>query len=290
MNSPSPSQLLSHWSVLCALFLPLLLSFSLTDLCSLSPSPSQLLSHWSVICALFLPLLLSFSLTDLWSVLSFSLSFSASLSLICALCSLSPSPSQLLSRWSVLSFSLSFSASLSLICALFLPPKSLSFFSFLSFSFLLAPSSHLPLQPLTPSSHSPPASVSLSLSLSLSNTHAHTHMHRLVRVARGGGGFGFSLSGNAPVFIRSVDPSGAATSAGLRAGDRLLALNGLNIRWADISSGEQIFHQVSRYFIRWADISSGEQRFGMCLVGECPRIPSLGYHLLLSLTLFYSSQ
>ena len=53
---------------------------------------------------------------------------------------------------------------------------------------------------------------------------------RLVRVVRGSAGFGFSLSGNAPVFIRSVDPAGAAAAAGLRPGERLLALNGLNIR------------------------------------------------------------
>ena len=43
-------------------------------------------------------------------------------------------------------------------------------------------------------------------------------------------GFGFTLSGNAPVFIRGVDPGGAAEGAGLRAGDHLLELNGLNIR------------------------------------------------------------
>ena len=53
---------------------------------------------------------------------------------------------------------------------------------------------------------------------------------RFVPVYRGSGGFGFTLSGNAPVFIRSVDPGGAAALAGLRAGDRLLQLNGLNIR------------------------------------------------------------
>ena len=57
-----------------------------------------------------------------------------------------------------------------------------------------------------------------------------------MRVNRGGGGFGFSLSGNAPVFIRSVDTGGAAASAGLQAGDRLLGLNGLNIRSACTSS------------------------------------------------------
>ncbi len=48
---------------------------------------------------------------------------------------------------------------------------------------------------------------------------------------RGGGGFGFTLSGNCPVFIRSVDPGGAASRMGLRPGDRILKLNGLDIRF-----------------------------------------------------------
>ena len=54
--------------------------------------------------------------------------------------------------------------------------------------------------------------------------------HRLVKVDRSGGGFGISLSGNAPVFIRAVDEGGPAQLAGLRAGDTLLAINGLNVR------------------------------------------------------------
>lgn len=53
---------------------------------------------------------------------------------------------------------------------------------------------------------------------------------RFVPVYKGSGGFGFTLSGNAPVFIRSVDRAGAAAMAGLKAGDRLLELNGINIR------------------------------------------------------------
>lgn len=47
---------------------------------------------------------------------------------------------------------------------------------------------------------------------------------------RGSGSFGFTLSGNAPVFIRSMDRGGAAEKAGLRSGDQLLRLNGVNIR------------------------------------------------------------
>ena len=57
---------------------------------------------------------------------------------------------------------------------------------------------------------------------------------RIVQVYRGNGGFGFTLSGNAPVFIRSVDPYGAAARAGLRAGDYILQLNGLNVRYSKL--------------------------------------------------------
>ena len=55
--------------------------------------------------------------------------------------------------------------------------------------------------------------------------------HRVVKVNRGHDQFGFTLSGNAPVFIRSVDEGGAAERAGLRAGDQILQLNGINIRY-----------------------------------------------------------
>ena len=53
---------------------------------------------------------------------------------------------------------------------------------------------------------------------------------RYVHVDRGHGGFGFTLSGNAPVFIRSVDTRGAAAKAGLQPGDQIMELNGLNVR------------------------------------------------------------
>ena len=53
---------------------------------------------------------------------------------------------------------------------------------------------------------------------------------RVVQVNRGHGSFGFTLSGNAPVFIRSVDREGPAERAGLRSGDQIMQLNGVNIR------------------------------------------------------------
>ncbi|XP_074647789.1 delphilin-like isoform X2 [Tubulanus polymorphus] len=53
---------------------------------------------------------------------------------------------------------------------------------------------------------------------------------RVVTVDRGDGSFGFILRGHNPVFIESVDPNGAADKAGLRAGDCILKLNGLDVR------------------------------------------------------------
>ena len=76
---------------------------------------------------------------------------------------------------------------------------------------------------LSEKSQNSPTPLSLSLLLLLLP-------HRLVKVDRSGGGFGISLSGNAPVFIRAVDEGGPAQLAGLRAGDTLLAINGLNVR------------------------------------------------------------
>lgn len=58
---------------------------------------------------------------------------------------------------------------------------------------------------------------------------------RYVHVDRGHGGFGFTLSGNAPVFIRSVDARGAAAKAGLQPGDQIMELNGLNVRFVCFS-------------------------------------------------------
>ena len=59
---------------------------------------------------------------------------------------------------------------------------------------------------------------------------------RYVHVDRGHGGFGFTLSGNAPVFIRSVDARGPAAKAGLQPGDQIMELNGLNVRSVSLSS------------------------------------------------------
>eukprot|EP00117_Sycon_ciliatum_P047697 scpid13498/ scgid5807/ Delphilin; Glutamate receptor, ionotropic, delta 2-interacting protein 1 len=55
---------------------------------------------------------------------------------------------------------------------------------------------------------------------------------RRVQVHRGAHGFGMTLRGNAdqPLFISAVDPGGPAHGAGLQPGDKLLEINGLDVR------------------------------------------------------------
>ncbi|XP_062331430.1 delphilin isoform X2 [Osmerus eperlanus] len=54
--------------------------------------------------------------------------------------------------------------------------------------------------------------------------------HRTVRVYRGNQSFGFTLRGHAPVCIDSVIPDSPAEDCGLKPGDRILFLNGLDMR------------------------------------------------------------
>ena len=49
-------------------------------------------------------------------------------------------------------------------------------------------------------------------------------------IDRGTGGFGFSISGNAPVFVRSVDRGSPADNAGLTSGDYILEINEKDVR------------------------------------------------------------
>ncbi|XP_036937669.1 delphilin isoform X4 [Acanthopagrus latus] len=53
---------------------------------------------------------------------------------------------------------------------------------------------------------------------------------RIVRVYRGKKNFGFTLRGHAPVCIDSVIPDSPAEECGLKTGDRILFLNGLDMR------------------------------------------------------------
>ncbi|XP_033999091.1 delphilin [Trematomus bernacchii] len=53
---------------------------------------------------------------------------------------------------------------------------------------------------------------------------------RTVRVCKGNTSFGFTLRGHAPVWIDSVIPGSPADKAGLKPGDRIMFLNGLDMR------------------------------------------------------------
>ncbi|NXL92169.1 GRD2I protein, partial [Alectura lathami] len=53
---------------------------------------------------------------------------------------------------------------------------------------------------------------------------------RTVRVYKGNKSFGFTLRGHAPVWIESILPGSPAEKAALKAGDRILFLNGLDMR------------------------------------------------------------
>ncbi|XP_053194854.1 delphilin [Scomber japonicus] len=55
-------------------------------------------------------------------------------------------------------------------------------------------------------------------------------LFRTVRVCKGNMSFGFTLRGHAPVWIDSVVPGSPADKAGLKPGDRILFLNGLDMR------------------------------------------------------------
>lgn len=52
---------------------------------------------------------------------------------------------------------------------------------------------------------------------------------RLVRIASDAVGFGFVIRGDGPVFVKTVDPTGPAASAGLKVGHFLYAVNGENV-------------------------------------------------------------
>ncbi|PKU33883.1 delphilin [Limosa lapponica baueri] len=61
---------------------------------------------------------------------------------------------------------------------------------------------------------------------------SHQHLIdniRTVRVYKGNRSFGFTLRGHAPVWIESVLPGSPAEKAALKAGDRILFLNGLDM-------------------------------------------------------------
>ena len=66
---------------------------------------------------------------------------------------------------------------------------------------------------------------------------------RLCRMAKGENGYGFHLhgeKGKSGQYIRKVEPASAAEAAGLRAGDRVVQVNGDNVE-------KETHHQVSSH-------------------------------------------
>ncbi|XP_033122090.1 uncharacterized protein LOC117121094 isoform X4 [Anneissia japonica] len=67
-------------------------------------------------------------------------------------------------------------------------------------------------------------------SLYFSKDSQYAGRSRFVSIDRTGGSFGFMLVGSGPVMIESIDSGGPADCAGLRPGDKILKLNGLDVR------------------------------------------------------------
>uniref|UniRef100_H2XNJ8 Delphilin n=1 Tax=Ciona intestinalis TaxID=7719 RepID=H2XNJ8_CIOIN len=67
----------------------------------------------------------------------------------------------------------------------------------------------------------------------LHTTNSLPFSHRSVQVKRGSRSFGLTLCGHAPVSIQSVDEGSPAYEAGLKDGDYILALNGIDLRNLD---------------------------------------------------------
>lgn len=73
---------------------------------------------------------------------------------------------------------------------------------------------------------------------------AHEWKPRLCVMARGENGYGFHLhgeKGKSGQFIRKVETDSPAEASGLRAGDRVVAVNGVNVE-------KETHHQVSWCF------------------------------------------
>lgn len=78
---------------------------------------------------------------------------------------------------------------------------------------------------------------------------------RLCVMTKGDGGYGFHLhgeKGKSGQFIRKVEPGSPAEAAGLRAGDRLVAVNGVNVE-------RETHHQVGIRFMHATALATDRQ-------------------------------
>lgn len=98
---------------------------------------------------------------------------------------------------------------------------------------------------------------------------------RLCVMEKGENGYGFHLhgeKGKSGQFIRKVEPGSPAEASGLRAGDRVVAVNGVNVE-------KETHHQVSRYIFTLLaltcvagcrGVSTGRSLLaGVCILTRC---------------------
>lgn len=92
---------------------------------------------------------------------------------------------------------------------------------------------------------------------------------RLCLMTKGENGYGFHLhgeKGKSGQFIRKVEPGSPAEEAGLRAGDRVVAVNGVNVE-------KETHHQVSRGALMFASFVyvTGQQitLVDVCIMTQC---------------------
>eukprot|EP00730_Choanoeca_flexa_P016869 TRINITY_DN8054_c0_g1_i2.p1 TRINITY_DN8054_c0_g1~~TRINITY_DN8054_c0_g1_i2.p1 ORF type:complete len:315 (+),score=32.83 TRINITY_DN8054_c0_g1_i2:61-1005(+) len=63
---------------------------------------------------------------------------------------------------------------------------------------------------------------------------------RTLSLVRQSSGYGFTLGGGAPTYVVDIEPRGAAAISGLMTGDRLLEINGEDVKQADIGQVSQV--------------------------------------------------
>ena len=84
-------------------------------------------------------------------------------------------------------------------------------------------------------SYTPPALITQRSSPQIRHSPSNSRETcRLVQVHRGSNGeYGFSLSGNCPVFVRSVDTMSPVARAGINPDDFILEIDGINVRYSN---------------------------------------------------------
>ncbi|XP_058049434.1 regulator of G-protein signaling 12 isoform X2 [Ahaetulla prasina] len=99
---------------------------------------------------------------------------------------------------------------------------------------------------------------------------AHSSSIRNVEIARGRAGYGFTLSGQAPCVLNSVLKGSPADYVGLKAGDKIFAINEINVKWAShedvvklIGKCSGVLHMVIAEGYGHAEAGSSEDEDGL---------------------------